>query len=164
MRGSDMIRRLASVAERAGVILLAPDSRDFTWDGIRGEFGPDPLFLDRALASVWSRYAVDPRRLSVSGFSDGATYALALGLANGGLLPRVAAFSPGFLIPVAARGKPAMFISHGTKDPILPIDRCSRIIVRQLERAGYHVDYREFDGGHTVPDAIADTALGWLAG
>jgi phospholipase/carboxylesterase len=163
MRGADMMRRLAQVAERTGVILLAPDSRGFTWDAIRGEFGPDPAFLEQALVSVWSRYAVDPRRVFIAGFSDGATYALALGLANGVLFPRVAAFSPGFLIPVPPLGKPEFFISHGTRDPILPIDRASRIIVRQLERAGYHVDYHEFDGGHTVPDAIADAAFHWFA-
>jgi phospholipase/carboxylesterase len=163
MTGADMMRRLAQVAERTGVILLAPDSRGFTWDAIRDEFGPDPAFLERALVSVWSRYAVDPRRVFIAGFSDGATYALALGLANGALFPRVAAFSPGFLIPVPPVGKPGFFISHGTRDPILPIDRASRIIVRQLERAGYQVDYREFDGGHTVPEAIADAAFHWFA-
>jgi phospholipase/carboxylesterase len=163
MRGSDMMGWLGKVAERTGVIMLAPDSRGITWDAIRDDFGPDTAFLERALGSVWSRYAVDPRQVCLAGFSDGATYALALGLANGELFSRIAAFSPGFLIPVPPRGKPGIFISHGTRDPILPIERASRIIVRQLERAAYHVDYHEFDGGHTIPDTMADAAFHWFA-
>jgi phospholipase/carboxylesterase len=163
MSGADMVRRLGPLADQAGVILVAPDSREFTWDGIRGDFGPDIPVLERALESVWSRYAVDPRRISVAGFSDGATYALALGLANGGLFPRVAAFSPGFLIPVPRAGRPRFFVSHGRQDEILPIDRCGRPVVRALRQAGYQVDFREFDGGHTVPPALATAALDQLA-
>ena len=45
----------------------------------------------------------------------------------------------------------------------LPIDRCSRRIVPQLERAGYEVRYREFEGGHVVPPAIARQAARWFA-
>jgi hypothetical protein len=33
----------------------------------------------------------------------------------------------------------------------------------QLERAGYAVQYREFDGPHTVPPAIAREAVAWFA-
>lgn len=69
------------------------------------------------------------------------------------------AFSPGFLIPVADKGNPRLFISHGTQDPILPINNCSRVIVPELRRRGYRVDYREFKGGHTVPDELARDGL-----
>jgi predicted esterase len=44
----------------------------------------------------------------------------------------------------------------------LPIDRCSRAIVPQLERAGYEVRYREFDSGHVVGPEIAREAVGWF--
>ncbi|MBV9790701.1 MAG: phospholipase, partial [Chloroflexi bacterium] len=46
-------------------------------------------------------------------------------------------------------------------DNVLPIDRCSRRIVPQVQRAGYNVLYREFDGPHTVPPAIAREAVDW---
>ncbi len=46
--------------------------------------------------------------------------------------------------------------------PGAPEERCSRRIVRQLERAGYEVTYREFDGAHTVPLEIALEAAGRL--
>jgi predicted esterase len=102
---------------------------------------------------------VDTTRLAIGGFSDGATYALSLGITNGDLFTHVIAFSPGFMVPATQRGEPHVFVSHGTKDQILSIDVCSRRIVRRLRDAGYDVLYREFDGGHTVPAAIAREAF-----
>jgi phospholipase/carboxylesterase len=67
------LRRLEGAADAAGVVVLAPDSRAGTWDAIRGDFGPDGAFLDRALAVVFRMVDVDPARLAVGGFSDGAT-------------------------------------------------------------------------------------------
>lgn len=52
----------------------------------------------------------------------------------------------------------------GVEDRVLPIDRCSRPLVRRLKGAGYAVDYREFDGPHTVPAEIAKGAFAWLLG
>jgi len=120
-------------------------------------------FLDRALSRVSELVNVDPARLAIGGFSDGATYALTLGLINGDLFRRVIAFSPGFVVDGPAHGKPQFFISHGTSDQILPIDQCSRRIVPNLKRLGYDVTFREFDGGHEVPPTIAAEALKWAA-
>jgi phospholipase/carboxylesterase len=161
--GAGILRRLASFADEAGVAVLAPDSRGTTWDAVRGDFGPDVTFLDRALARVFERVAVDPERVSVGGFSDGATYAISLGLLNGDLFRRVLAFSPGFFLARQAHGKPAFFISHGTADDILPIDRCSRVIVPALQKRGYDVTFRPFEGGHDIPPAIALAGMHWVA-
>ena len=116
-----------------------------------------------ALARVFETVATDPARLCIGGFSDGATYAVSLGLINGDLFPRVAAFSPGFVIPGATHGKPRFFVSHGSADKILPIDRCSRVIVSRLQTRGYDVTFREFDGGHDIPPAIAREGMTWIA-
>jgi phospholipase/carboxylesterase len=127
-----------------------------------GGYGSDVKFIVRALRQTFDRLPVDPRRLAVTGFSDGASYALSVGLTNGDLFTHVIAFSPGFASSAAYRGKPPVFISHGTFDEVLPIDRCSRRIVPQLERAGYEVRYREFEGSHTVPQRVAREALEWF--
>jgi len=153
---------LQKLADEFGLILLVPDSRGATWDVIEGGFGPDVSFIDRALAQTFGRYNVDAARLAVGGFSDGASYALSLGLTNGDLFTHVLAFSPGFMSPAGKQGSPALFVSHGTRDRILPIDVCSRRIVPQVKRAGYRVEYREFDGGHAVPPDIARDALDWF--
>ena len=161
-RADRLLQRFGPAAEAAGIAVLAPDARSSTWDAVRGEFGPDVGFLDRALARVFETVAVDPARVAIGGFSDGATYAIALGLVNGDLFRRVVAFSPGFLVEGTPNGKPQVFVSHGTADPILPIDRCSRVIVPALRKRGYDVVFREFDGGHEVPAAIGTEGLEWM--
>ena len=60
-------------------------------------------------------------------------------------------------------GAPRCYLSHGTRDAVLPIDACSRRLVPRLERAGYPVRYHEFDGPHTVPPAVAQEAVEWFA-
>jgi phospholipase/carboxylesterase len=159
--GEGMLRRIGDAADEAGVAVLAPDSRDGTWDGIRGQYGRDIVFLNRALERVFATVAVDAARVSVGGFSDGASYALSLGLINGDLFRRVVAFSPGFVVPGEPHGKAKFFVSHGTRDQILPIDECSRTIVPNLRRLGYDVTFREFDGRHEVPPDIAREGLQW---
>jgi len=153
---------LQAIADAEGFILVAPDSQGPTWDGIRGEYGPDILFINQALAWVFERYAVDPGRLAIGGFSDGASYALSLGIANGDLFTHVLAFSPGFAAPVEQHGEPRLYVSHGTQDTVLPIHACSRRLVPRLQGAGYTVLYREFDGPHTVPAEIAREAVEWF--
>jgi phospholipase/carboxylesterase len=158
------VRLLQSFADRHGFILLVPDSRGMTWDLVEGGYGPDVAFIERALEQTFGRYPVDPKRVAVGGFSDGASYALSLGATNGDLFTHVVAFSPGFMAPAARRGSPALYVSHGTQDRVLPIDSCSRRIVPQVKRAGYRVLYREFDGPHTVPPDIAAEAVEWFLG
>jgi phospholipase/carboxylesterase len=158
---------LQSIADETGLILLAPQSEGPTWDVILGGYGPDVQRIDDALAEVLRRFAIDPNRVAVGGFSDGASYALSLGVINGALFRRVVAFSPGFVAQTGSGGAdagsyPRFYISHGTGDRVLPIDACSRRLVPKLKTAGFDVVYREFDGGHTVPSHIAREAIGWL--
>jgi phospholipase/carboxylesterase len=151
-----------ALAEEMGIVVVAPDSRGRTWDIILGAYGPDVEYLNPMLEAVFARCAVDAGRIAIGGFSDGASYALSLGVANGGLFTHVLAFSPGFMMPPAQRGWPRVYVSHGTEDGVLPIDVCSRRLVPRLDAAGYHVLYREFDGPHTVPAAVAREALAWF--
>jgi phospholipase/carboxylesterase len=103
-----------------------------------------------------------PARLRIGGFSDGASYSLSVGLTNGDLFPRILALSPGFCGPAQPRGKPQLYFTHGTRDDILPIDITSRRIVPMLQRAGYSVEYHEFDGMHETPPEITRPAFEWL--
>ena len=153
---------LATLADERGILVLAPASRGSTWDAVRGRYGADRALVDRALEAVFATVLVDPQRIGVAGFSDGASYALGLGLANGALFQRILGFSPGFVPPGGRQGRPDVFISHGDADEVLPVGRTSRRIVPALEDDGYDVTYREFAGGHTVPPDIAREAVGWL--
>ena len=156
-----IMRRLSTVADSAGFVVLVPDSRGPTWDAIRGNYGPDIAFIDSALKLVFSSISIDSARVIASGFSDGASYALGIARVNGDLFTRVVAFSPGFVTHGAATGRPEVYITHGDADPILPYEATSERIVVALKRAGYQVTLRQFAGGHTVPPDLAIEAFRW---
>jgi phospholipase/carboxylesterase len=160
--GHNALGIVQALADEVGMLVLAPDSRGRTWDIILSAFGPDVAYLNEALEAVFDRCMVDAGRVAVGGFSDGASYALSLGIANGDLFSHVLAFSPGFMMPPEQRGAPAIYVSHGTEDGVLPIDACSRRLVPRLQAAGYDVRYREFEGPHTVPYDVAREAVEWF--
>ncbi|MEV4499047.1 phospholipase [Micromonospora arborensis] len=151
---------LLPVADAHHLLLVAPQSSAASWDLIAGGFGADVERIDGLLASAFDGYPV--RDVTLGGFSDGASYALSLGLANGDLVDAVLAFSPGFAAPPATHGRPRIFVSHGVDDRVLPIDVCSRRLVPHLHGLGYDVTYEEFHGGHEIPTPIRDTAITWL--
>ena len=158
----DMFWYLGTTPDETGVVVLAPNSRDTTWDAIGGSFGTDVEHLNRALERIFETVAIDPARVAIGGFSDGASYALSLGLINGDLFRSVIAFSPGFVVTGIPLGKPRIFVSHGTHDRILPIDRCGRRIAAGLIARGYEVNFREFDGDHEIPNDVAREGLKWI--
>ena len=98
----------------------------------------------------------------MGGFSDGATYGISLGLVNGDLFRRVLAFSPGFFVGTEARGKPILLCiarhrRHRPADrPLQQGDRPA------LQKNGYDVTFRQFDGGHEIPPAIARAGFRWV--
>ena len=147
--------------DASGAVLLAPQSSGSTWDVIERGFGPDVKRLDGALASVFATCPIDPERVAFGGFSDGASYALSLGLCNGDLVTHILAFSPGYVVAPEPLGRPRIFVTHGIADAVLPIDRCGRTVVSRLRGAGYDVTYEEFDGGHVV--AHAREAVEWFS-
>ncbi len=156
------IDRFKMLSDQHGFLLLAPASESTTWDGIGGQYGPDPAFINKALERTFAMRNVDAKRMGMAGFSDGASYSLSIGLANGDMFNAVFGFSAGFVIPGEFIGKPPVFMSHGTADNVLPIDQCSRRIVPELTRLGYNVTYREFDGRHTLPPEVAAEAMQWF--
>jgi phospholipase/carboxylesterase len=143
-------------------VVLAPTSAGRTWDEVAGNFGPDIATVDEALAWLFARHPVDGDRVAAGGFSDGASYALSVGLTNGDLFGHVIAFSPGFLPPGVRRGRPRVFVSHGRRDRILSFDRTRDVIVPSLTAAGLSVTFEEFDGGHEVPPEVWRHALRWF--
>jgi phospholipase/carboxylesterase len=158
----DAIQPFRLLADEHGLVLLAPDARNGAWDLLDGGFGADVDFIDHALSKAFERCVIDPRRIAIEGFSDGASYALALGLRNADLFTHIIAFSPGFMTIPPGNGRPKVFMSHGNRDLILPPVRCSHRIAARLEREGYEVTFRQFSGAHTVPPSIADEAVAWL--
>ena len=155
---------LGDAGERSGAAVLALRSTDHTWDVVVGRPGPDVAAVRRAFAEVTAVLDVDSSSVCFGGFSDGASYALTLGLANPETVQAVTAFSPGFVVDGMPAPGPRCFVSHGTADPVLPIDRTSRRIVPLLRGDGIEVEYLEFEGRHEVPAAAVERAFGWWLG
>ncbi len=147
--------------ESRGIVLLAPDSRSGTWDVVRDWYGPDVDFIDRALQHTFARCRVDTTRMALAGFSDGASYALSLGVSNGDLFTHLMGYSPGFLDSAGMVGTPRVFVSHGSADSVLPVRLSRDRIVPRLRTAGYDVTYEEFQGGHELPSEIWEQSLDW---
>ena len=158
--GLDLLR---SDAEKLRLVVLAPASAGSTWASVwqRG-LDADSAALNDALHETFALHPFKPENVAVAGFSDGASYALTLGLANGDLFGRVVAFSPGFENADRRQGKPQFFVTHGVSDQVLPIDRTSRRLVPRLRSAGYEVTYEEFQGGHVVPPRYSDQGARWI--
>ena len=179
--GDSFLRRLLPAVGAQRMALLAPDSRGSTWDAvtpaystyievIAGDahlagFGPDVAFVDQALTRVFDTVAIDPARIAVTGFSDGATYALSLGLRNGQLFHQVMAFSPGFIVgavPDEEPERPAVFVAHGRADGTFPVRDTGARVVATLKDRGYDVTFRPFNGGHELPNSVATEAIVWF--
>ena len=157
--------RLFDECETRGLVLMASDSRDRTWDRVHGDFGPDVGFIDSALRYTFDRCVIDPTQVALAGFSDGASYALTLGPSNGDLFTHLIAWSPGFSSPAdPIVGMPRVFVSHGTADNVLPVTLSRVIIVPTFEMDGYGIEYAEFDGRHEMPPAIVTQSLDWFLG
>ena len=158
-RGMNVI---APLADEYGAIIFAPQSGGPTWDILVGGFGPDVAAIDAALELIYERYAIDPARRVIGGFSDGASYALSVGLANGDIFTHIMALSAGFADPWGLVGEPRIFVSHGTEDKVLPIDQAGRAHAGILQQVGYNVHYVEFEGPHSVPEPVLRSAYDWL--
>lgn len=109
--------------------------------------------LPRLLAEVIALYPIDPQRVIMMGFSQGAALSYAYSLAHPTALRGVIALA-GFLPPntpasPSTTSQPAYLILHGTHDEAVPIDR-AREARSVLESRGADVEYHEQRVGHKV--------------
>jgi predicted esterase len=183
-----MVEHFEAEADMRGLVLLAPDSVGETWDVVETAKEPpsidsplanhlshrfvssrDAKRVDAAIASLARIVPIDRSRTALAGFSDGATFALAMGLSSAEHFAAVIAWSPGIAIRDVspARGR-RVFVSHGRQDPILKFDITCGEIVPLLQSEGADVIFLPFDGGHDAPppvkDAFLDAVFGRVAG
>lgn len=151
-------------ARARGFLLLAPQSLFPTWDLVIGGHGPDRERVHLALAAVADRHLLDPAHLAFAGHSDGGSYALSLGLANGDVASHVIASSAGFLSVHRQTGAPRIFLSHGLRDAQIPIGRSAHVHVPALREAGYDVTYVEYDGPHAHQPEVVRRAVDFFVG
>lgn len=163
-----LARAYAEEPARRRALFLIPRSYQPTWDLLVGEEPHDLEFLAWAYAWLYERYRIDPGRQALVGYSDGASYGLALALSNPRLFSAVAAWAAGFVVMDTAAvsaddPKPRVLLEHGTRDPIFPFEEVAvrnRLI---LERLGCRVELRVDEGGvHWPSRGFQQAALDWL--
>jgi phospholipase/carboxylesterase len=161
-------------ADQHGFVLLIPVSAKGTWDmiedlksrlgaemNVQPRYGKDLKAMDSALAEIFTKVAIDPRKVGIAGFSDGATYALSVGTANSDLFKTVIAFSPGPAFVGRNVEGQNIFISHGENDKVLPF-ATARGHAARLRVKKANVAFERFGGGHEVPKDIREKALAFF--
>jgi phospholipase/carboxylesterase len=154
----DTLPALFELAKRESLVIIAPLSLRRTWGVLYGGYGEDVRFIELLINLMLRQHGIDSSCLTLAGFSDGASYALTVGLKNGDVFPDIIAFSPGFFLPDSPVGKPQVFISHGSADRMLPVTS-ARGIADRLKGDGYHLKFEEFEGAHEVPGVIIEAAV-----
>lgn len=159
---AEAVRYTFPLAEEFGVIILAPESRDVTWGQSIPGFDTDSRYIGMAYRWVSEVLTIDTSRVAMAGVSDGANYALNMGLAYGDTFNHLMIFSAGMLAPFRKEGKTKIFLAHGTRDEQMPIDRTGRKFAAELKDDGYDLMYREYEGGHGAPIEVVRESFYWL--
>lgn len=146
----------------AEVYLLCPAPVGKNW-----QIEPDSSRILGLIHLATGKHAIDPRRVYLTGFSSGATFAGILGTSEPSVFGALALTS-GHLsgtVDRAAGGPaaPAVHVVHGEKDEAFPV-RDARRSVARFRRLGYTVSYTEVpDMTHDYPStALTRNLLAWM--
>ena len=90
--------------------------------------------------------------------SDGASYALSLGLANGDLFRDVIALEPLQFRTPTTRGASRYFLSIGRRDRVSGLANVTRM-AETLRAQGFDVELAEHGGGHVMDGDHLDRAI-----
>ena len=147
-------------ADRRGAILLSVQSSGRTWAQRKPtDDEADVANIKTAISELTVKAPIDRGRTTVMGFSDGASYALSIGMAYPCLFRTIVAFSPGYAFaPSDIDTQQRIFITHSRRDPILPAANV-RDMIEGLESAGYSPEVHWFNGGHEIDPQLKNAAL-----
>jgi phospholipase/carboxylesterase len=159
--GRDFFWTWMGQARSRGLFLLAPTSTGTTWSIVDPEADLVPL-LD-LVAGLGREYPIDPGRILLTGFSDGATFCLACAMQAQGSFsafnPVSGVLPPGDLSCVRAR---RIFWIHGAYDWMFPVSR-ARWGSEALSRAGADVRLKVLeDLAHAFPKEENPAILSWF--
>ena len=165
--GSDMLWSWLREARSRGFMVIAPTSQGDTWS-IMGDDVDKPYLLNY-IELAGEHFTVDRDRILLAGMSDGATYALQMGLRSHSPFTHIAAFS-GVLDPLLsingqfelARNR-KIYLVHGALDWMFPVD-VAQMAHAQLSAAGADITYREIsDLSHNFARAELPSLLNWFS-
>lgn len=154
---------------------VAPGQAGYGWFPITGGAPMDPAafakgrdVLARFVDQAFDRFAIDPRKVVVMGFSQGGVMAFDLVLRDPSRFAGLAALSswlPNDLANSISASEELehfpVLVQHGTADPMIPVDR-GRETRGRLTRMGVDLSYREYEMQHELrPESLRDL-VAWL--
>ncbi|MGY4510155.1 extracellular catalytic domain type 1 short-chain-length polyhydroxyalkanoate depolymerase [Bradyrhizobium sp. USDA 3650] len=137
-RGADMMTRTAwpQVAKREGFAVVFPDGLNHAWADARTKAGPalrgppagtdDVAFIAKLVEKLVANGTADPRRVYVTGISNGGAMAMTLVCARADLFAAAASVSMNLTDEAAVTCHPSrplpMLLMNGTADPLVPYE------------------------------------------
>ena len=162
-----LVRAYRDEPARRDALFFIPRSTRPTRDLIVGQDRPDLDFLEQAYGEIYGRFRIDHGRQALIGYSDGASYALAVGLSNPKMFSAVMGWAAGFVVFDSAAiaptdPRPRVLLEHGTHDPVFPFEEIAVRNCAILRRLGYEVELRVDQGGiHWPSRTFQGAALDW---
>jgi len=168
-RQDEMIAKgLRDEPDRRGALFFVPRSVQPTWDLIVGGPRADLDFLEYAWDLIYRRYPVDFERRALMGYSDGASYALSIGLSNPQHFSALIAWAAGFVIvdpPLVDAPPPRVYLEYGSHDELFPFEHVALPMRASLEKTGCDVTFSVDEGGRHWPSgSFSREALDWYFG
>jgi len=159
--GRDFIWSWIREARTRGFILAAPTSKGSTWSISSPHVDHESVI--RHVDELCTQYNIDRERILITGFSDGATFALTCSQLKNTIFKNVAPIS-GVLVPLRVSGlKPCrIFWVHGAHDWMFPLKRAISGC-RELRNAGFDVRFDIVkDLAHAYPREKNADILKWF--
>ncbi len=116
---------LSAKADEAGFIVVTPQGiGDPTfWNFLNPGEPDDVAFIGDLVDRLASQLCIDPARIYVTGFSNGAAMSVTLACRLTGRIAAIAAVSGVFFLPGCASGGPvSVIVFHGTDDVAVPFE------------------------------------------
>lgn len=165
-----LVKGLRDEPDARQAFFLIPRSLDPTWDLISGPSRHDLDFLEYAYDLIGRRYPIDYARQVLMGYSDGASYALSVGISNGRHFDALIGWAAGFLVVDPDRfdpeaPKPRLYLEYGSHDPLFPFEHVALPMRERLEEAGFDLTFSVDEGGRHWPSgSFHREALDWYFG
>ncbi len=167
-----LVKTFRDEAEARQAFFLIPRSEGPTWDLIASEGRPDLDFLEYAYDLIYRRFPIDPLRQVLMGYSDGASYALSVGLCNSTMFSALIGWALGFVVldpPTAEQfaksipePRPRIYLEHGTHDQLFDFHGVAIPNRDRLQQAGFDVTFSIDEGGRHWPSgSFHREALDW---
>ena len=165
-----LVKACRDEPDHRDAFFLVPRSVEPTWDLIVGGQPDDLDFLAFAYDLIYRRYPIDPGRQVLIGYSDGASYALSLAISNPQVFSAALCWAAGFAMyggepNTPDPAKPYVYLEYGTHDEIFSFEQVALPMQKNLERAGYRVEFSVDEGGRHWPSgSFQREALDWYFG